>query len=82
MISTNRSSPISARSPTGLMSLGTRLGDVLRIEADGADAAPAVDRIVALVRDGFGELAVRGRLGSEDPPATNSALQVESAQSG
>jgi hypothetical protein len=64
------------------MSLGTRLGDVLRIEADGADAAPAVDRIVALVRDGFGELAVRGRLVSEDPPATNSALQVESAQSG
>ncbi len=38
-ISTDRSAPISARSPTALMSLGTRAGDVLRIEADGADAA-------------------------------------------
>jgi phosphoenolpyruvate-protein phosphotransferase/dihydroxyacetone kinase phosphotransfer subunit len=64
-ISTDRSSPISARSPTGLMSLGTRPGDVVRIEADGADAAAAVDRIVALAADGFGELAVRDRLGSE-----------------
>ena len=38
------------------MSLGARIGDVLRIEADGADAAAAVDRIVALVGDGFSEL--------------------------
>jgi multiphosphoryl transfer protein len=66
-ISTDRSAPISARSPTALMSLGTRVGDVLRIEADGADAAAAVDRMVMLVRDGFGELAGRDRLGSEAP---------------
>ena len=66
-ISTDRSAPISARSPTALMSLGTRAGDVLWIEADGADAARAVDRIVALVRDGFGELAGRDGLGSEAP---------------
>jgi phosphotransferase system HPr (HPr) family protein len=58
-VATDRSAPVSARSPTALMSLGTRAGDVLRIEADGADAASAVDRIVALVRDGFSELAGR-----------------------
>jgi phosphotransferase system enzyme I (PtsI) len=43
------------------MSLGARIGDVLRIEADGADAAAAVDRIVALVGDGFSELRGRDR---------------------
>jgi multiphosphoryl transfer protein len=55
-IGTDRSAPVSARSPTALMSLGTRPGDVLQIEADGAAAAAAVDRVVALVRDGFGEM--------------------------
>ena len=55
-IATELSAPVAARSPTALMSLGTRAGDVLRIEADGAGAAAAVDRILALVRDGFGEL--------------------------
>jgi dihydroxyacetone kinase phosphotransfer subunit len=55
-IATERSAPVAARSPTALMSLGTRASDVLRIEADGAGAAAAVDRILALVRDGFGEL--------------------------
>jgi multiphosphoryl transfer protein len=56
MIATQRAEPVSARSPTALMSLGARAGDVLRIEADGAGAAAAVDQILALVRDGFGEL--------------------------
>ena len=37
MIATERSAAVSARSPTALMSLGTRAGDVLRIEADGAN---------------------------------------------
>ena len=55
-IATDRATPVSARSPTALMSLGTRPGDVLRIEADGAGAEAAVDRIVALVREGFGEM--------------------------
>jgi multiphosphoryl transfer protein len=55
-VATDRSSPVSARSPTALMSLGTRAGDELRIEADGADAAVAVDRILSLVNEGFGEL--------------------------
>ncbi|HEY6685519.1 MAG TPA: phosphoenolpyruvate--protein phosphotransferase [Propionibacteriaceae bacterium] len=65
-IATDRSEPVSARSPTALMSLGARAGDVLRIEADGAGAATAVDRIVALVRDGFGELVRFGRPSSQD----------------
>ncbi|HET8915226.1 MAG TPA: dihydroxyacetone kinase phosphoryl donor subunit DhaM, partial [Propionibacteriaceae bacterium] len=55
-IATQHSAAVSARSPTALMSLGTRAGDVLRIEADGAGAETAVDRIVELVRDDFGEL--------------------------
>jgi dihydroxyacetone kinase phosphotransfer subunit len=65
-IATDRSEPVSARSPTALMALGARAGDVLRIEADGAGAATAVDRIVALVRDGFGELVRFGRPSSQD----------------
>jgi phosphoenolpyruvate-protein phosphotransferase/dihydroxyacetone kinase phosphotransfer subunit len=55
-IATQRSTAVSARSPTALMSLGTRVGDVLRIEADGPDASAGVDRVLDLVRDGFGEL--------------------------
>jgi multiphosphoryl transfer protein len=55
-IATDRSAAVSAHSPTALMALGTRAGDVLRIEADGPDASAGVDRILALVRDGFGEL--------------------------
>jgi phosphotransferase system HPr (HPr) family protein len=66
-IATDYSAPVSARSPTALMSLGTRVGDVLRIEADGACAEAAVDRIVALVRDGFSELAGSDRLSPQDP---------------
>ena len=62
VIATKTSHPVSARSPTALMSLGAQAGDVIRIEADGAAAAIAVDRIVALVRDGFGELAGADRL--------------------
>ncbi|HET9777907.1 MAG TPA: phosphoenolpyruvate--protein phosphotransferase [Propionibacteriaceae bacterium] len=55
-IATERSTSVSARSPTALMSLGTRVGDVLRIEAYGPDASAGIDRILDLVRDGFGEL--------------------------
>jgi phosphoenolpyruvate-protein phosphotransferase/dihydroxyacetone kinase phosphotransfer subunit len=55
-IATDHAAPVSARSPTALMSLGAGAGDVLRIEADGAGADTAVDRVVALVHDGFGEM--------------------------
>jgi phosphoenolpyruvate-protein phosphotransferase/dihydroxyacetone kinase phosphotransfer subunit len=77
-ISTGRSAAVSARSPTALMALGTRTGDVLRIEAAGADAAAAVDRIVVLVRDGFGELA-----GTADLSESSRAIgQLDSDKSG
>ena len=55
-IATETSHQVSARSPTALMSLGARMGDTIRIQADGADRAAALDRIVALVRNGFGEM--------------------------
>ena len=38
------------------MSLGARMGDTIRIRVDGADQAAALDRIVTLVRNGFGEM--------------------------
>ena len=66
-IATEHAASVSARSPTALMSLGTRAGDVLRIEADGAGADTAVDRIVALVHDGFGEPAGFDRPSTEEP---------------
>jgi multiphosphoryl transfer protein len=66
-VATGRSAPVSARSPTALMSLGSRPGEVLRIDAEGRDAAVAVDRIVALVRDGFGELAGPQGRQTEEP---------------
>jgi len=79
MVATDRSAPVSARSPTALMSLGAQAGDVLRVEADGADAAVAVDRILALVRNGFSELAGRDRLSV----MTGSArIRSESARGG
>lgn len=55
-IATETSHQVSARSPTALMSLGARMGDTIRIQAEGADRAAALDRIVALVRNGFGEM--------------------------
>jgi dihydroxyacetone kinase phosphotransfer subunit len=64
VIATKTSQSVSARSPTALMSLGAQAGDMIRIEAEGEAAATAVDRIVALVRDGFGELASDDKLSS------------------
>jgi phosphotransferase system HPr (HPr) family protein len=66
-VATERAAQVSARSPTALMSLGTRAGHVLRIAADGADAAVAVERILALVRDDFGELASAEKTGRREP---------------
>jgi phosphocarrier protein FPr len=48
-------SPVSARSLTGLVSLGARLGDTLLVTASGPDAASAVDALRALATDGFGD---------------------------
>lgn len=47
----------NARSPVALLTLGARLGDLVRIEAHGADAEAAVDAIVTLIASGMGEAA-------------------------
>ena len=47
--------PASAGSLIAVMSLGAARGHVLRLEADGPDAAAAVSALVALVAGGFGE---------------------------
>src|SRR5215207_2874500 len=47
--------PVGARSLTGLMTLGARLGDELGATASGPQAAEALDALDALARDGFGE---------------------------
>ncbi|GAM06425.1 MULTISPECIES: HPr family phosphocarrier protein [Novosphingobium] len=39
----------------GLMMLGAAKGDSIEIACTGDDAQSALDRLVALVRDGFGE---------------------------
>ena len=39
----------------GLMMLGAARGDTIRIHVAGDDAQPALDRLVALVEDKFGE---------------------------
>ena len=47
--------PVSARSLTGLVSLGARLGDTLVVTASGPAAADAVAALEALAADGFGD---------------------------
>lgn len=39
----------------GLMMLGAARGDTIEISVSGADAEPALMRLVGLVKDGFGE---------------------------
>ena len=46
---------VDARSIMGLMMLAAGPGCCIEIEAEGADAAPAVEALVALVSDRFGE---------------------------
>jgi phosphoenolpyruvate-protein phosphotransferase/dihydroxyacetone kinase phosphotransfer subunit len=53
---------VSAASLTGVVSLGTRQGDTVRVRASGPDAQAAVDAFVALARDGFGD--------TDEPAAT------------
>ena len=81
-IATEHAAPVSARSPTALMSLGTQAGDVLRIEADGAGADTAVDRIVALVYEGFGELPDVDRPSMEVPGSDTLSQQPRGVSPG
>ena len=46
---------VDARSIMGLMMLAAGPGCCIEIEAEGPDAAPAVEALIALVADRFGE---------------------------
>lgn len=48
-------SSVTATSIMGLMMLGAGIGDTITISADGPDGEEAVDAIVALIADRFGE---------------------------
>jgi phosphoenolpyruvate---glycerone phosphotransferase subunit DhaM len=52
---TTGTGPVAANSLVGLMSLGSRTGDVIRISATGPQAAEALERLRAMTLDGFGE---------------------------
>jgi phosphocarrier protein FPr len=66
--------PVSARSLTGLMTLGARLGDELVARASGAQASEALEAFEALAREGFGEgVAAAGAV------APSAAAQVSAA---
>ncbi len=72
--------PVSARSLTGLMTLGARKGDELVARASGAQADDALRALAQLVRNGFGEdgRAVQPAPGGAPPdpgPSTGEPLQ-------
>jgi PTS hybrid protein len=52
---------VMGQSPISLMALGARKGDMLHVRATGPDAQFAVDSLVSLTRDGFGELDLTPR---------------------
>jgi phosphoenolpyruvate-protein phosphotransferase len=60
--------PADATSPTALLALGGREGDVIDVRASGPDAARALKVISELARDGFGEMGDAGAA----PPTTPS----------
>jgi phosphocarrier protein HPr len=46
---------VNAKSIMGVMMLAAGLGSEVEIEADGVDEAKAIDGLVALIKDKFGE---------------------------
>ncbi len=52
----NRNLTVDAKSIMSVMRLAATKGTVLKITADGADAAEAMAALVQLVREGFGEM--------------------------
>ena len=56
----------NARSPVGILTLGIRFGDEIKIAARGADAADAVETLAALIESGMGET---GQVPAPTPPA-------------
>jgi phosphoenolpyruvate-protein phosphotransferase/dihydroxyacetone kinase phosphotransfer subunit len=65
--------PVSARSLTGLMTLGARLGDELLATASGPQAAEALTALEGLAGDGFGEGVAAGGA----PPAASPRASEE-----
>ena len=63
--------PVSARSLTGLVSLGARLGDTLIVTASGLDAASAVAALHTLADQGFGDEVTGGA-----PPKTGGPVSI------
>jgi phosphoenolpyruvate---glycerone phosphotransferase subunit DhaM len=53
---TTGTGPVAANSLVGLMSLGSKTGDVIRISATGPQANEAVEALRTMTVDGFGEL--------------------------
>ena len=64
---------VSARSLTGLMTLGARLGDDLLASASGPQADDALAALEALAREGFGEGAAAGTVPAAAVPAPAAA---------
>ena len=54
-LSTN-SITVDGKSIMSVMRLGAAKGTILKVVADGQDAKEAVDAIVGLISDGFGEM--------------------------
>lgn len=52
---TRGAGPTSAKSILGVLSLGVGQDQAIRLTADGDDAQAAVDALVALIEDNFGE---------------------------
>ncbi|MEV1128940.1 HPr family phosphocarrier protein [Agromyces sp. NPDC049794] len=52
---TTGAGPVTAKSLIGLLSLGAKQGDRLRLDGQGPDAASAVGALRGLLADGFGE---------------------------
>jgi phosphocarrier protein len=46
-----------ARSIMDLLCLGAGIGSIITLQAEGEDADAALDAVVALIADGFGELS-------------------------
>jgi phosphoenolpyruvate-protein phosphotransferase/dihydroxyacetone kinase phosphotransfer subunit len=71
-----RPGQVSARSLTGLMTLGARLGDELVARASGPQADEALAALEALAREGFGEGVAVAAPAAAQPPAAPAAPEA------
>jgi phosphoenolpyruvate-protein phosphotransferase/dihydroxyacetone kinase phosphotransfer subunit len=71
-----RPGQVSARSLTGLMTLGARLGDELVARASGPQADEALAGLEALAREGFGEGVAVAAPAAAQPPAAPAAPEA------